>query len=63
MGLAGDPASLDLETKLVKRIKDKWGFAVVDWSIVEYFQGDEMPLYITLDVVEPQDVATRMPFS
>ncbi len=62
MGLAGDPASLELETKLVKRIKDKWGFAVVEWSIVEYFQGDEMPLYITLDVVEPQDVATRMPF-
>jgi len=62
MGLSGNPAALELENNLVKRVKDKWGFAQVDWSIVEYFEGETLPLYITLDVVEPQDVATRMPF-
>ncbi len=62
MGLSGDPAALTLEQKLTKKIKDKFGFATVDWSIVEYFEGENLPLYITLDVVEPSDVATRMPF-
>lgn len=62
MGLAGDPGALELEQKFIKKIKDRFGFASVDWSIVEYFEGDQMPLFITLDVVEPGDVSARMPF-
>ncbi len=62
MGLSGDPAALDMEMKLTKKIKEKFGFAVVEWSIVEYFEGETRPLYITLDVVEAAEVAARMPF-
>ena len=61
-GVKGDPESMELETKLADKVKEKWGFAQADWSIMEYFEPGDMPIHITLDVVEKEDVAKRMPF-
>jgi len=61
-GLAGDPASPQLEAKLVKKLKDKFGFASADWTIVQYFQPGDLAIHMTLDVVEKEDVAKRLPF-
>jgi hypothetical protein len=61
-GLKGDAASVEMEQKLAKRVMDQFGFASADWSIVQYFEPGDMAIHITLDVVEKQDVARRMPF-
>ncbi len=61
-GLKGDAASVEMEQKLAKRVLDQFGFAAADWSIVQYFEPGDMAIHITLDVVEKQDVARRMPF-
>lgn len=63
MGLKGDPKSMEVEAKLADKVKKKFHFAAVDWSIVQYFEPGELPIHITLDVVEPADAAKRMPFS
>jgi hypothetical protein len=61
-GLNNDHTAPDLEKKLSERIKAKFGFALAQWSVVQYFQPGDMAIHITLDVVESGDVATRMPF-
>lgn len=61
-GLKGDVSSIEQEQRLAKRIQDQFGFAEADWSIVQYFEPGDMAIHITLDVVEKQDVARRMPF-
>lgn len=61
-GLSGDPASLETEAKLADKIKTKFGFAAAEWSIVQYFEPEDMAIHITLDVVEPQEANRRMPF-
>jgi hypothetical protein len=61
-GLVGDPTSVDLEAKLKAKIKSKWGFPFVEWSVVQYFQPGDLAIHVTLDVVEAADVNKRMPF-
>ena len=61
-GLAGAPDALELETKLADKVKKKFGFSTAEWSIIQYFEPGDLALHLTLDVVEPNEVATRMPF-
>jgi len=52
------PIQHELETA----VKQAGGFAFVKFSVVRYFrEGD--PSYLTIDVVEPADVARRMTFA
>lgn len=62
MGIAGDPRSVEVESKLAAKVKNKFGFAEADWSIVEYFEPGDPAIHITLDVVEKEDQARREPF-
>lgn len=62
MGLKGDEASVDLEQKLAKKVKDHFGFYSADWSVIQFFESENQPIYIVLDVVEKEEVANRMPF-
>lgn len=43
-------------------MKQKFGFLAADWSIVQYFEPGDLAIHITLDVVEKEDSAKRMPF-
>lgn len=61
-GLAADPSALELEKKFVAKIKKKYGFPFAEWSIIQYFEPGQLALHLTLDVVEGEDVARRMPF-
>jgi hypothetical protein len=61
-GLASDPTAVDIEKKFIARIKKKFGFPLVEWSIIQYFEPGALALHLTLDVVEERDVARRMPF-
>lgn len=62
-GLASDPSAMEMEERFVTRIKKKFGFPFVEWSIVQHFDPGQLSLHLTLDVVEEKDVARRMPFS
>ncbi len=62
-GLASDNSALEMEKKFIEKVKAKYGFAFAEFSIIQYFQPENMVLHITLDVVEPQDVSRRMPFA
>jgi hypothetical protein len=61
-GLKGDPAAAEMEKKLAAKLKAKFDFAAADWSIIQYFEPDNMAIHVTLDVVDKKDVAKRMPF-
>lgn len=61
-GLAGAPDSIATENKLAERIKNKFGFASAEWSIIQYFEPGNLALHLTLDVVEKDEAAKRMPF-
>lgn len=61
-GMKGEPDALDLEHKLAEKVKNKFGFALAEWSIVQYFEPGDFAIHITLDVVERNDAAERMPF-
>ncbi len=61
-GMKGEPDALDLEHKLAEKVKNKFGFAMAEWSIVQYFEPGDFAIHITLDVVERSDAAERMPF-
>lgn len=55
------PEYVQLKKEIETSIQDKFGFAYVDLSLITYFQpspGD----YVTVDVVEAEDVAERMAF-
>lgn len=62
-GLAADPSALELEKKFVAKVKKKFGFPFVEWSIIQYFEPSQLALHLTLDVVESKDIARRMPFA
>lgn len=61
-GVRSDPSSLQMEQSFKKRIAEKWGFPFVEFSVVQYFEPGNRAIHITLDVVEPKDMLTRMPF-
>ncbi len=61
-GLASDPSAMEMEEQFVSRIKKKFGFPFVEWSIVQHFDPGQLSLHLTLDVVEEKDAARRMPF-
>lgn len=61
-GLAGDPASMDMEKRFIQKLKKKFGFAFAEWSIIQFFEPGALALHMTLDVVEEKDAARRMPF-
>ena len=62
-GLKGDPTAPEIEKQLTAKIKAKFDVATADWSIIQYFETDDLAIHVTLDVVEKKDVAKRMPFS
>ncbi len=43
-------------------LRERFGFAFAKFTLIEYYNNKSNPYFITLDVVEPQDQATRMPF-
>jgi hypothetical protein len=61
-GLKGDASSIEDEQKLKEIIQKKYAFALAEWSIIQYFEPGDLAVHVTLDLVEPKDVATRMPF-
>ncbi len=61
-GLAKDPSAMALELKLAKKVADKYGFVLSEWSPIEYRGPEGIAIHITLDVVEKGDMAERMPF-
>jgi len=61
-GLKADPTSIEDENRLKERVKAKWGFATAEWSVIQYFEPGDMAIYVTLDVVEKQDVKKRLAF-
>lgn len=55
------PEYYEIKKQIEMAIKDQFGFAYVNLSLITYFKpnpGD----YITVDVVEPEDVSKRMSF-
>ncbi len=55
------PEYFDLKKGIEDSIKNQFGFAFVNLSLITYFNpnpGD----YLTVDIVEPQDAAKRMAF-
>jgi hypothetical protein len=61
-GLEGDESSIQMEEKLAKKVKEKYGFADANWSVIQFFEPEDLAIHITLDVVEKEDQATRMSF-
>ncbi len=61
-GLAGDESSVELEKKLIQRIQQKFDFAFVEFSVVQFFEVDNLSVHIVLDVVEKNDLPTRANF-
>jgi hypothetical protein len=61
-GLKGDPASLDIEKRLAEKLKKHFDLAMVEWSIVQLFEPNNLAIHVTLDVVEKADVAKRLSF-
>lgn len=61
-GLSGDEKSLALEKKLVQKIQKKYQFPFAEFSVVQFFEPDNLSVHIVLDVVEANDVETRYKF-
>lgn len=61
-GLKGDPDSLSMEEQLANKVKNKFGFHDVSWSVVQFFEPGDLAIHITLDVVEKTDVKSRLDF-
>lgn len=55
------PESLTLKKEIETDIKNQFGFAYVDLSLITYF-APHPGRYVTVDVVEPEDAAKRMAF-
>lgn len=51
-----------LKQALEQRVKERGGFAFVEFSVVQYFRPGQ-PSWLTVDVVEPQDAARRIAFA
>jgi hypothetical protein len=61
-GLASDDSAVEMEDKMLARIRSKFKFPFAEWSIIQFFEPGQLALHFTLDVVEESDVARRMPF-
>ncbi len=61
-GLASDPSAMELEAKILSRIKKRFGVPYAEWSIIQYAEPTGLALHLTLDVVEAKDLPRRMPF-
>jgi len=61
-GVKGDETALDMELKLAKKVKDKFGLAFSEWTVMQFFEENDLAIHITLDVVEKADIQRRMPF-
>jgi len=61
-GVSGDESALAMEMRLAEAIKKKFGLAEADWTVMQFFEPEDLAIHITLDVVEKSDVAKRMPF-
>lgn len=61
-GVKGDETALDMELRLAKKVKDKFGLAFAEWTVMQFFEENDLAIHITLDVVEKADVQRRMPF-
>lgn len=61
-GLAGDPSSLDIEKSLIQKIQKKFNFPFAEFSIVQFFEPDNLAVHIVLDVIEKNDLASRANF-
>lgn len=62
LGMAGSADALTKEQEITDKIKKKFGFSDANWSIVQFFEPGRLAVHITLDVVEPGEAKTRMPF-
>lgn len=62
MGFKGDSKAMDMQKKLARKVKDKWGFAFADWSMAQFMTSNGTAVHLTLDVVEKEDAKTRMAF-
>jgi hypothetical protein len=61
-GVQANADAVELETRLLERIQKKFGFAMAEFSVLEYYEPGDLAIRVTLDVVEKADVARRMPF-
>jgi hypothetical protein len=61
-GLAGSADSPAIEEQLAKKIQNKFGFESANWTVMQLFEPGNLAVYLTLDVVEKEDKAARMPF-
>lgn len=61
-GVSGDESALAMEITLAEKVKNKFGLAEADWTVMQFFEPEDLAIHITLDVVEKADVAKRMPF-
>lgn len=61
-GLVGDEKSLALEKKLIQKIQKKYQFPYAEFSVVQFFEPENLSVHIVLDVVEAKDVETRYRF-
>ena len=61
-GISGDESALAMELKLAETVKKKFNLAEADWTVMQFFEPEDLAIHITLDVVEKADVAKRMPF-
>lgn len=62
LGLNADPKATELEKKLADKVKNKYGFALAEWSIVQYIEPSRIAMHVTLDVVPKEEREKRMPF-
>ena len=61
-GLANDPNSIELEKKLVDKIQKKFNFPLAEFSVVQFFEPENISVHIVLDVVEKADLEDRINF-
>lgn len=62
LGIKGDPSSVQMEEKLAKKVKDKYGFAESKWSVIQFFEPGNLAIHIVLDVLETEEVPKRAAF-
>jgi len=61
-GLAGDSSSLEMEKKLIQKIQQRFNFPFAEFSVVQFFEPDNLAVHIVLDVVEKSDLENRSNF-
>ena len=47
-GLANDPNSIELEKKLVDKIQQKFNFPLAEFSVVQFFEPENISVHIIL---------------